>query len=192
LIWLCLPFAILVTLIAMRLRTTRLRRLQAVADRTGLSLRSGYTTPSELKGDFRGRALIVTPTTRRRPSGKERRTLVVVDVKNPEFVRFRMRRQDHTRHPFRSAEFEIGDRGFDGRFFIQSDQPGLMKDIIRHEEVRDVLIRSHIHSAQVLGPKLQVVYSGRLDDPSQAELVFTAATTLADAIDGVTGVQSTA
>ena len=184
--FLLLAFTFFATVfIAFKLRQRRLGRLQGIADRTGLSLQAGYTGPPELKGDFHGRTLMMTPTTTRRRSGKQRRTVVVVDVKNPEFLRLRMRRQDHTRHPFRAAEFEIGDHAFDGRFFIQSDEPRLVKDVIGHEDVRDALIRSEIYSAQVLGPRLEVVYDGRLEDPSQAEIIFSAAARLADAIDAL-------
>jgi len=187
--WVTLPFPILATIttFAIRLRTMRMRRLQAIADRTGLSLEANYTRPSRLKGDFRGHALVMTSMPKRRSSGKRRRTLVTVDMKNPEFLRLRMRRQDRAHHPFRAAEFEIGDSRFDGRFFIQSDEPVLVRDIIRDDDLRDALIRSDIYSAQAVGPTLQVVYDGRLEDPTQAELVFTAATSLADAIDGLRG-----
>jgi len=188
LLWLALPFPVLATIMfVFKRRTARLRRLQAVATRTGLLLEASYVRPSLLKGEFNGRALAVTSMSNRRAAGKRRRTLVTVDVKNPEFLRLRMRRQDGTHHPFRSAEFEVGDSRFDGRFFIQSDEPVLVREIIRHDELRDALIRSDIYSVRTLGPTLQVVYDGSLEDPAQAELVFSAATSLADAIDGLPG-----
>jgi hypothetical protein len=52
--------------------------------------------------------------------------------------------------------------------------------------LRDALIRSDIWSAQILGPKLHIVYEGELDDPAQLELVFSAAADLGDAIDALT------
>lgn len=169
-----------------RTRTNLLHQLQAVAERTGLSLQSSLMGSSEIKGQFRGRPVVMTPTSPRRSPLKRSRVLLVVDVKNPEFLRLRMRRQDPTRRAFRAAEFEVGDKAFDGRFFIQSDEPALVKQVIRRDELRDSLIRSDIWSAQILGPKLHVTYEGKLDDPAQLELVFGAAVVLADAIDALT------
>jgi hypothetical protein len=186
--WLALlllvPVAIAVY--AIRTRTVRQRQLQAVANRTGLSFQSSWIGSVEVKGAFRGRPVVMTPTSPRRSPMKRNRVLLVVDLKNPEFLRLRMRRQDPTRRAFRAAEFEIGDKAFDGRFFIQSDEPALVKQVIRRDELRDALIRSDIWSAQILGPKLHIVYEGELDDPAQLELVFSAAADLGDAIDALT------
>lgn len=185
--WLALLLLILgaIAAYAILVRRTHLRQLQAVADRTGLSLRSSFTGHSELQGEFRGRPTVMTPTSPRRSPLKRSRTLLIVDLKNPEFLRLRMRRQDPTRRTFRAAEFEVGDSRFDGRFFIQSDEPRLVKQVIRNDELRDALIRSDISSAQIFGPKLHIMYEGKLDDPAQLELVFNAAASLADAIDAL-------
>jgi len=134
-------------------RTARLRRLQAVATRTGLLLEASYVRPSLLKGEFNGRALAVTSMSKRRAAGKRRRTLVTVDVKNPEFLRLRMRRQDGTHHPFRSAEFEVGGRADAG---VVAARLGVGADAVAAQEevLRQGVVTGRDSAADALGDRL--------------------------------------
>jgi hypothetical protein len=85
-----------------------------------------------------------------------------------------------------ATEVVVGDAEFDRRFVIQSrDEKEIAKMFAANREVRELLLRSKIDSVALLSEKLHVHYARSERDPAHAELLFTAATRLADAIDAI-------
>jgi hypothetical protein len=166
-VWLIPPIVILalMTAIGWLRRALRLRAYRAIAARTGLTVAPKILNPSEIRGSFRGRELVMHIVSRQRQTFRKRWTRVIVTVKNPEAV---------------------GDAEFDRRFVIQSrDGKVMARMFARNRELRDLLLRSKIDSVELLSAKLHVHYARSERDPAHAELLFTAATSLADAIDAL-------
>src|SRR5262245_40848849 len=83
-IWLIPPVLILAGMaaVAWLRRSMQLGRYRAVADRTGLAVAPKIFNPSEVRGAFRGRQLVMNEAGRRRQTlFRKRWTQVVVDVK---------------------------------------------------------------------------------------------------------------
>jgi hypothetical protein len=90
--WLLLPILILAAMAAIGWlrRALLLRRYRAIAGRTGLTVKPKIMNPSEIRGSFRGRPLLMHITRRRRQTFRKRWTRVSVDVKNPEVIGLKM------------------------------------------------------------------------------------------------------
>jgi hypothetical protein len=188
--WLIPPVLILGTMAAIGwLRfTIRLGRYRRIAARTGLHVKPRIINSSEIYGTFRGRALVMSVCSRQRQTFRKRWTLVVVDVENPEHVGLRMWPQDALDSLIKSVggtEVEVGDAEFDRRFVIRSRDEPVIAKMLQDRELRDLLVRSDIDSVQLLSSKLHVYYARNEKDPEHAALLFTAATSLADAIDAL-------
>ena len=63
--------------------------------------------------------------------------------------------------------------------------PMIAKMFAGNRELRELLLRSKVDSVQLLSEKLHVHYARSERDPAHAELLFSAATSLADAIDAI-------
>lgn len=190
-IWLIPPVLIigLIVAIGWLLRALLLRDYRAIAARTGLSVAPKIINPSEIRGTFRGRELVMHIVSRQRATLRKRWTRVAVAMKNPEMVGLRMWPQEALDKLIMAAgatEVVVGDAEFDRRFVIRSrDDKVIAKMFAGNRELRDLLLRSKIDSVELLSATLHVYYARSERDPEHAELLFTAATSLADAIDGL-------
>ena len=189
-IWLLPPIVILatVTAIGLMLRSSRLRRFRAIADRTGLEVKAKIFDASEVRGTFRGRALVMTTASSRRPTWRKTWTLVTVDVKNPEFITLHLDHQDVMDTLLASvgmSDIRIGDEAFDKQFVIRSNEPDLVKQLFQSAELREGLLRAGVDRVDLIGSKLHAYYTREERDPEHAELFFTAVTRLAEGIDAL-------
>ena len=190
-IWLIPPILILALMAAVGWlrRSLLLSRYRAIAARTGLTVAPKILNPSEIRGSFRGRELVMHIVSRQRQTFRKRWTRVIVTVKNPEAVGLTMWPQDAVDKLVMLAgatEVVVGDAEFDRRFVIQSrDETVIAKMFAGNRELRDLLLRSTIDSVELLSAKLHVHYARSERDPAHAELLFTAATSLAEAIDAL-------
>jgi hypothetical protein len=188
-IWLIPPVLILALMAAIGwLRCALLLRdYRAIAARTGLTVAPKILNPSEIRGSFRGRELVMHIVSRQRQTFRKRWTRVIVMVKNPEAVGLKMWPQDAMDKLMMLAgatEIVVGDAEFDRRFVIQSrDEKVIAKMFAGNRELRELLLRSKIDSVELLSAKVHVHYARSERDPAHAELLFTAAATLAEAID---------
>jgi hypothetical protein len=190
-VWLIPPVVILalMAIIGWIRRALLLRDYRAIAVRTGLDVAPKLLNPSEIRGTFRGRELVMHIVSRQRPTLRKRWTRVIVTMKNPEMIGLRMWPQDALDRLVIAAgatEVVVGDEEFDRRFVIQSrDEKAVAKMFARNRDLREGLLRARIDSVHVLGTTLHVHYARSERDPSHAELLFTATTTLAEAIDAL-------
>ena len=191
-VWLIPPVLILAAMaaIAWLRRSLQLGRYRAVAERTGLTVVPKFFNPSEVRGSFRGRQLVMNETGRRRQAlFRKRWTLVAVDVKNPESIRFNIWRQDGIDRfilAVGGTEIVIGDAEFDRRFVIRSrDDAALVIKAFGDHELRRMILDANIEQMDLRDPHL-FVYYGRVErDPEHGERLFTAVTRLADAVDAL-------
>ena len=190
-VWLIPPVLILaaMTAIGWMRRSLLLRDYRALAARTGLSVVVKILNPPEIRGSFRGRELVMHIVSRQRQTFRRRWTRVIVTVKNPEAVGLTMWPQDAIDKLIMLAganEVVVGDDEFDRRFVIQSrDEKVIAKMFAGNRELRDLLLRSEVDSVELLSAKLHVHYARSERDAAHAELLFTAATSLAEAIDSL-------
>jgi hypothetical protein len=190
--WLVPPVVILATMavVSLVLRRVRLRRFHAIAERARLSVKERIMDGSEVRGAFRGRPLVMTLASSRRPTFRKRWTRVTVDVKNPEVITLRLWRQGLLDNLIISAgakELQIGDAEFDRRFVIQSGDAALVTKMFQNRELRDDIVRADIDRVNLLSSKLEVYYAREERDPEHAALLFTAAARLAEGIDAMKG-----
>jgi hypothetical protein len=191
-IWLIPPVLILAAIaaVAWLRRSLQLGRYKAVAERTRLTLVPKFFNPSEVRGSFRNRQLVMNETGRRRQTlFRKRWTQVVVDVTNPESIGFNIWRQDGIDRfilAVGGTEIVVGDAEFDRRFVIRSnDDDALVAAVFSAGDLRRMILDAKIEEMNLRHPHL-FVYYGRVErDPRHAELLFTAATRLADAIDAL-------
>ena len=192
-VWLIPPVLILAAMAAIGWlrRALLLRRYRAIAERTGLTVKPKIVNASEIRGAFRGRSLVMHICSRQRQTFRKRWTRVTVDVKNPEVIGLKIWRQDAIDKLIMSAgasEVEVGDADFDRRFVIQSrDEAVVAKMFAGNRELRELMLRSQIDSVELLSATLRAYYARSERDPQHAELLFTAVTALADAIDAIEG-----
>jgi hypothetical protein len=189
-VWLIPPILILAAMAAIGWlrRAHLLRRYRAIAGRTGLTVKPKIVNPSEVRGSFRGRPLVMSITSPRRQTFRKRWTRVTVEVKNPEVIGLTMWRQDAIDKLIMSAggsEVRVGDADFDRRFVIQSRDNAVVAKMFGSRELRQLILRSQIDSVELLSATLHAYYARNERDPEHAELLFTAVTTLADAIDAL-------
>jgi hypothetical protein len=190
-VWLIPPAVILALMVVVGwlLRAWLLRDYRAIAARTGLTVAPKILNSSEIRGTFRGRDLVMHIVSRQRPTFRKWWTRVIVTVKNPEFVGLMMWPQgavDKLVMLAGATEVVVGDPEFDRRFVILSrDEKAIAKMFAGNRELRELLLRSKVDSVQVLSAELHVHYARSERDPAHAELLFTAATSLADAIDAL-------
>ncbi len=187
-VWLIPPILILGAMAAVGWlrRTLQLDRYRAIAERTGLTVVPKLLNPSEVRGSFRGRPLVMHTTGRRRQTFRKRWTRVVVDVKNPEAIGLQMWQQgafDRVVMSMGATEVRVDDPEFDRRFVIQSRDEALAAKILADRELRELILRADIDSVELLSEKLHAFYARNEKDPAHAELLFTAVTRLAEAID---------
>ena len=170
-------------------RALLLRRYRAIAGRTGLTVKPKILNASEVRGSFRGRPLVMHICSPQRQTLRKRWTRVTVDVKNPEVIGLKMWRQDVIDKLIMAAgasEVEVGDADFDRRFVVRSrDQALVAKMFGGNRELRELMLRSQIDSVEILSATLHAYYARSERDPEHAELLFTAVTALADAIDAI-------
>jgi hypothetical protein len=190
-IWLVPPVLILaaIILIGWVRRAWLLRDYRAIAARTRLSVAPKILNASEIRGTFRGRELVMHIVSRQRQTFRKQWTRVIVTVTNPEVVGLKMCSQDALDKLIMLAgatEVVVGDAEFDRRFVIQSrDEKVIAKMFAGNRELRELLLRSKVDSVELLSAKLHVHYARSERDPGHAELLVTAATSLADAIDAL-------
>jgi hypothetical protein len=191
-VWLIPPFVILalMTTIGWLRRALVLRDYRAIAARTGLTVAPKILNPSEVRGSFRGRELVMHIVSRQRATFRKRWTRVTVAVKNPEAVGLKMWPQDAIDKLVMLAgatEVVVGEAEFDRRFVIQSrDKTVIARMFAGNRELREMLLRSKIDSVELLSSSLRAYYARSERDPVHAELLFTAVTRLGDAIDALT------
>lgn len=188
-IWFVPPILILAGMAAIGWlgRGRMLRRYHAIAERTGLAVVPKFFNPSEVRGSFRGRDLVMTSTGRRRQTIRKLWTLVTVDVANPESISLQMWQQgaiDRLVLALGGTEVVVGDPDFDRRFVIQSLEPELVAKMFRDAELRHLLIDAGIDRVE-LRQRLFAYYARNERDPEHAAILFTAVTRLADAIDSL-------
>jgi hypothetical protein len=189
-IWLLPPVLILAAMTAAGLvrHRLRLRRYRAIAARTGLAVVPKIINPSELRGRFRGRALVMAICARQRQTFRKRWTRVTVEVVNPEHIGLYIRRQDAFDNLIMSVggkDVQVGDAEFDRSFVIQSRDERVVAKMFQNAELRHLILQSQIDSAQLLSSKLHAYYAREERDPEHAALLFTAVTSLAVAIDAL-------
>jgi hypothetical protein len=190
-VWLIPPVLILaaMTAIGWVRRALLLRAYRSIAARTGLAVAPQILNPSEIRGVFRGRELVMHIVPRQRQTLRKRWTRVIVTVTNPEAVGLKMWPQDAMDRLIMMAgaqEVVVGDEAFDRRFVIQSrDDKVMAKMFAGNRELRELLLRATIDSVDLLSTKLHVHYARSERDAAHAELLFTASVSLADAIDAI-------
>ena len=189
-IWLVPPVLIigLIAAIGWMLRALLLRDYRAIAARTGLTVAPKILNPSEVRGTYRGRELVMHIVSAQGPSLRKKWTRVAVSMTNPEMVDLRMWRQDVMDRMIMAAgatEVVVGDAEFDRRFVILSGDEKVIVKMFASRELRDLLLRSKINSVELLSAKLHVYYARSERNPEHAELLFDAAARLAEAIDGL-------
>jgi hypothetical protein len=190
-VWLIPPVLILaaMTAIGWVRRALLLRAYRSIAARTGLAVAPQILNPSEIRGVFRGRELVMHLVPRQRQTLRKRWTRVIVTVTNPEAVGLKMWPQDAMDRLIMMAgaqEVVVGDEAFDRRFVIQSrDDKVMAKMFAGNRELRELLLRATIDSVDLLSTKLHVHYARSERDAAHAELLFTASVSLADAIDAI-------
>ncbi len=190
-VWLVPPVLILATMTAIGWlrRSLLLRDYRAIAARTGLAVTPKILNPSEIRGVFRGRDLVMNIVARQRQTFRRRWTRVIVTVKNPEAVGLKMWPQDAMDRLIMRAgasEVVVGDEAFDRRFVIQSrDEKVIARMFAGNRELRELLLRSNIDSVDLLSSTLHVHYARSERDAAHAELLFTTSASLADAIDAI-------
>ena len=91
-VWLIPPVLILGAIMAIGWlrRSLLLRRYRAIAARTGLTVKPKILNPSEVRGTFRGRQLVMSICSPQRETIRRRWTLVAVDLENPEHIGLHM------------------------------------------------------------------------------------------------------
>jgi hypothetical protein len=189
-IWLIPPILILGAMAAVgciRL-AIRYRQYEAIAARTGLTVARKIINASEVRGTFRGRALVMAICSRQRPTFGKRWTRVTVDVKNPEGIGLQVWPQDALDSLIKSfggTDVEVGDAVFDRRFVIRPRDASVVAKMFQDRELRELLVGADVDSVQLLSTKLLVYYARNERDPQHAELFFAAAARLADAIDAL-------
>ena len=189
-IWLVPPVLIigLIVAIGWLLRALLLRDYRAIAARTGLTVAPKIIDASEVRGTYRGRELVMHIVSAQGPSLRKKWTRVAVSMTNPEMVDLRMWRQDVMDRLIMSAgatEVVVGDAEFDRRFVILSGDEKVIVKMFASRELRDLLLRAKINSVELMSAKLHVYYARSERNPEHAELLFNAAASLADAIDGL-------
>jgi len=189
-VWLIPPILILLGMatVGWLRRSSLLRRYEAIAERTGLSVMPKILNPSEVRGLFLDRQLVMSITGRRRQTFRKRWTRVAVDLKNPESIGLHMWRQGTIDRLIMSAgatEVLVDDPEFDRRFVIQSRDEALVVKIFGNRELLQLILSADIDSVQLLTAQLHAFYARSERDPEHAELPFTAVTRLAEAIDAL-------
>jgi hypothetical protein len=190
-VWLIPPVVFLALLVAVGwlLRERLLRRYRAIAARTGLTVKRKIVDPSSVQGSFRGRDLVMTTVSPRRPNFRRQWTLVSVYLRNPEVIGLTMWPQgalDNLIIAAGATEVEVGDEEFDRRFVIRSrDERIVAKMFADNRELRGLLVRANVDSVELMSSRVHAYYPRGERDPAHAELLFTAVTALADAIDSL-------
>ena len=113
---------------------------------------------------------------------------MTVDVKNPEVIGLSMWPQDALDNLIKAAggqEMPVGDAEFDRRYHPSRNEKVVAKMLGSSRELRALILRSRIDSIELRSSKLDAYYARSERDPEHAELLFTAVTSLADAIDAL-------
>jgi hypothetical protein len=84
-----------------------------------------------------------------------------------------------------ATEIRVGDPAFDRRFVLQSRDERLIRRVFASADLRQAILTADIDEVELLGTKLFAYYARSARDPAHAELLFTAVTRLADAIDAL-------
>jgi len=166
----------------------RLGRYRAIGARTGLAVVPKIINSSELRGRFRNRELVMAICARRRQTFRKRWTRVTVDVANPEHIGLHIWRQDLVDNMIMSlggTDVLVGHAAFDAHFVIKSRDEHAVAKMFQNAELRRLLVSADIDSAELLSSKLHAYYAREERNPEHAHLLFTAVTTLADAIDAL-------
>ena len=127
-------------------------------------------------------------TSRRRQTFRARWTRVTVDVGKPEAIGLHLWQEgavDSLIMSMGGTEVRVGDADFDRRSVIQSRDEAVVRGMFGDRHLRDLILRANIDSVELLSTKLHAYYARNERDPEHAELLFTAVTTLADAIDAL-------
>jgi hypothetical protein len=187
-VWLIPPILILAGMAAISwlLRVRMLGRYRAIAEHTGLTVVRKFFNPSEVRGSFRGRQLVMTTGGRRRQTFRRRWTWVTVDVTNPELIGFQMWQQgaiDRLIITAGGTEIVVGNPEFDRRFVIRSRDEALVANVLRDPELQQLILTANIDSIDLQSARLLAYYARIERKPAHAELLFTAVTRLAEAVD---------
>lgn len=191
-IWLVPPVVILTAMavVSWIVRRARLRRFRAIARRTGLAVKARIINGSDIRGSYHGRPLVMTLAKPLRPTIRRHWTRFTVDVRNPEVITLRMWPEDFLDRAIKAAggqEVQVGDAAFDSRFVIRSSDPELVAGMFQNPDLRERIVHSGLDSVELVSSKLRVLYAREERDPEHAELLMTAVTALAEAIDALTG-----
>lgn len=184
--WLVPPVIIIGAIIAIgvTLHRARLRRYRAIAARTGLAVKPGVVTVPQVRGSYSGRQLVMS-TASARPAGFFRKTWtrVFVEVRNPRFVAFLLRRRDVIDRLLRLGNAPVGDVVFDRRFLVLSRDPGYVMMVFSDQTLRAMALEADFQRVHLVGLSLEVFYRREVRDPEHAARLFDASVRLADAID---------
>ncbi len=191
--WLVPPVIILAGIVAIgfRLRKKLEKQWLAIAEHTGLRLKTSIVRQPQVVGDYGGRRLIMTPSgcpQGRAGAFRKRWTRVAIDVRNPEFIGLRILRQDIVDTLLTIVGYpdvRIGDATFDRRYLIHTRDTELTKQLLREAALRDALVRANVDTVEMFGTTLAVYYARQERDAVHAELLFTAAIHMANGIDAL-------
>jgi len=188
-VWLIPPAIIVALLLGVGFvsHRARLRRYGAIAALTGLSVKPGIVNPSEVRGVYRGRSLVMR-TASARPtwlSWRRTWTMVAVDVANPSLVGMKIRRKDLFDRLLRLDTIKSDDREFDRRYLVLSRDAGAAMRIVSDSLVRSSLLRANINTVRLYNAVLHVFYARDERDPEHARQLFDASARLADAVDAL-------
>lgn len=185
-VWLVPPVVIIAAILAVgvALHRARLRRYRAIAARTGLAVTPGIVHASQVHGTYGGRQLVMT-TASPRPRGFFRHTWtrVFVQIQNPAFVAFRLRRRDVFDRLLRLGNAPVNDADFDRRFVILSGGPRWVPLVFGAQTVREALVAADVQAVRLTSSWLEVFSRREERSPDHAVLLFDATVRLADAID---------
>lgn len=174
--------------IGFALHRARLGRYRAIAAHTGLSVKHGIFTTSQVHGIYRGRTLAMTTASPRPTWFRWRRTwtMVTVSVANPSFVGMKIRRKDLLDRLLRLDRIKTDDREFDRRYLVLSHDEGAAVRILSDPSVRIGFAQANIHTVRLYNASAQLFYARDERSPEHAERLFDASVRLADAVDAIT------
>jgi hypothetical protein len=187
--WLIPPAVIIAAWlgIGLALHRARLGRYRAIAAHTGLSVKRGFFSTSQVHGIYRGRTLAMTTASPRPTWFPWRRTwtMVTVSVANPSFVGMKIRRKDLLDRLMRLDRIKTDDREFDRRYLVLSHDTGAAVRILSDPSVRRGVSQANIHTVRLYNASAQLFYARDERSPEHAVDLFDASVRLADAVDAI-------
>jgi hypothetical protein len=187
--WLIPPAVIIAAWlgIGLALHRARLGRYRAIAAHTGLSVKRGIFTTSQVHGIYRGRTLAMTTASPRPTWFPLRRTwtMVSVSVANRSFVGMKIRRKDLLDRLMRLDRIKTDDPEFDRRYLVLSHDTGAAVRILSDPSVRRGLSQANVHTLRLYNASAQLFYARDERSSEHAVDLFDASVRLADAVDAI-------